>query len=122
MVTQACAIAEEICKQPWETYLLGADNSHVLEEGEFVLLGASNITAIDKSGNDASADVLDNTDKVVLTADEEDITTDPITNGMLATRIKAGVESLSKYKITFRAITSLDNQYETDVRMKIKDT
>ena len=122
MVTQLCAVAEEICKQPWETYLLGADNSHVLEEGEFVLLGASDITAVDKNGADASADVLDNGDKVILTADEEDITTDPITNGMLATRIKAGTEALSKYKITFRAVTSLDNQYETDVRMKIKDT
>ena len=121
MAVQKCAGKEEICKQPNETYLFGVDYSQVLEEGEYILVGTSTITAVDNEGNDATSDVLDNTDKVVQTADEDDISVTPITNGMLATRIKGGTEALSKYKLTYLAQTSNENTYEKDVLMRIKD-
>jgi hypothetical protein len=122
MTVQAPAIADEFAKQPWESYLIGADNSHNLEIGESVIVGTSDIIAVDKDGEDATDDVLDNDDKTVQTADAADIKATPVTNGMLVTRVLAGTEALSKYKITFKAITSNGNQYETDVKMKIKDT
>lgn len=123
MATQKCAVACEICKQPSESYLLGADFSQVLEEGEYILVGTSTITAIDNAEDDATADVLDNTDKAVSTADEDDLDSGytPITNGMLVTRILAGTEALSKYKLTYLAKTSNGNTYEKDVKMRIKD-
>jgi len=123
MGTQKCAVACEICKQPSESYLLGADFSQVLTSGEYVLVGTSTVSAVDNAGDDATSDVLDNDDMVVDTADEDDLTsgTTPITNGMLVTRILGGEESLSKYKLTFLAQTSNGNTYEKDVLMKIKD-
>lgn len=122
MTVQVPAISEEFSKQSWETYLIGADNSKVLEEGEYVVLNTSTIVAEDKDGTDASDDILDNTDKAVETASINDVDVTPVTNGMLVTRIQAGVEALSKYKITFKAITSNGNQYETDVLMVIKNS
>jgi hypothetical protein len=123
MATQKCAVACEICKQPSESYLLGADFSQVLEEGEYILVGTSEVTAVDNDGNDSTDDVLDNDDMAVDTADEDDLLsgTTPITNGMLVTRILGGDEDLSKYKITFLVQTSNGNTYEKDVLMRIKD-
>jgi hypothetical protein len=123
MSVQKCAIACEICKQPSESYLLGADFSQVLTAGEYILVGTSTVTAVDNADEDATDDVLNNDDMVVDTADAYDLpsATTPITNGMLVTRIMAGTEALSKYKITFLALTSNGNTYEKDVKMRIKD-
>jgi hypothetical protein len=121
MTIQSPPVPDEFAKQPWETYIICADNSENLGTGESVVLATSDIIAEDKDGNDVSSDVLDNTEKTVQTADAEDIKVTPVTNGMLCTRVKAGTEALSKYKITFKAITTDDNQYETDVKMRIKD-
>jgi len=123
MSTQKCAVACEICKQPSESYLLGADFSQVLEEGEYILVGTSDVSAVDNIGDDATSDVLDNNDMVVDTADADDLLsgTTPVTNGMLVTRILGGDEDSSKYKITYLAQTSNGNTYEKDVLMKIKD-
>lgn len=123
MATQKCAVACEICKQPSESYIFGADFSQVLEEGEYILVGTSTITAVDSAGDDSTAIVLDNADKAVQTAEEEDLDsgTTPVTDGMLVTRIQAGTEALSKYKLTYLGLTSNGNTYEKDVKMKIKD-
>jgi len=123
MSVQKCAITCEICKQPSESYLLGADFSQVLTVGEYILVGTSTVTAVDNADEDATDDVLDNNDMVVDTADADDLpsATTPITDGMLVTRIMAGTEALSKYKLTFLAQTSNGNTYEKDVKMRIKD-
>ena len=123
MATQKCAVVCEICKQPSESYLHGADFSQVLEEGEYILVETSTVTAVDKDGDDATDDVLNNDDIAVDTADEDDLVsgTTPVTNGMLVTRILGGDEDLSKYKLTYLAQTSNGNTYEKDVLMKIKD-
>jgi len=121
MAVQQCAIPEEICKQTWESYLIGVDNSQVMHEGEYILLNQSEVVAVDRNGDDATSDILDNSEMQVRTADPEEISVTPVTDAMLVTRIKDGTEELSKYIITFRAKTSLGNQYETDVRLKIKN-
>lgn len=114
-------VAVTFYKQPWETYLVGADFSWVIDEGEEIVLATSDIVAEDVNGTDASSDVLDNSAKAVSTADADDITTTPVTNAMLVTRIKDGTVALSKYLITYRAITDLGNQYELDLKMSIKE-
>jgi hypothetical protein len=120
MTVQAPPVPDEFPKQPWETFIISADISHRLVTGEYIVLETSDIIAEDTDGEDASADIIDNTDKAVETAAAADIKATPVTNGMLVTRVLGGTEALSKYKITFKAITSLDNQYETDVMMRIK--
>ncbi len=123
MASQKCAVACEICKQGSESYLLGADFSQVLESGEYVLIGTSTVTAVDKNGADVTSTVLDNNDMAVQTADADDLDSGvtPVTNGMLVTRIQNGSESLSKYMITYLAKTSNGNTYEKDVKMRIKE-
>ena len=113
-------VPEKFYKQPWETYLIGGDFSRVLETGEEVGAVDSDIVAINNDTGDPASEVLDNSYKTVTTADEDDIEVTPMTNGMLMTRVQAGVD-LAKYKITFKASTNNDNQFETDVLMQIKD-
>lgn len=114
-------IPETFWKQPWETYLIGGDFSRVLETGEEIVALTSDIVAVDKDGTDVSSTVLDNSYKTVSTADADDIDVTPVTNGMLMTRVQAGTEDAMPYKITFKGVTNADNQFETDVTMKIKD-
>lgn len=121
MTVQAPPVPDEFSKQPWETYIIGADHSHNLESGESIVVGSSTVTAVDADGEDASADVIDLDDLAVQTADADDIKVTPVANGMLVVRVFGGTEAGSKYKITFKAVTSNSNQYETDVKMRIKD-
>jgi len=119
MVSQKTLIPDQTTKQSSESCLIGADFSRVLEEGEYLLVDQCTITAIDKDGESATSTVLDNDDKAVQTANAEDIGVTPKTNGMLVTRVKAGVEANSRYKITFLVVTSNGNTYEKDVYLKI---
>jgi len=121
LVKPKSPIAETFYKQPWESYLMGVDFSWAMTEGEILVVGTSTIIAVDKDGLDSSAIVLDNDDKVVTTADSDDITATPVTNAMLVTRIQAGTVALSKYLITYRGITSYGNQYELDLKMSVKE-
>ena len=114
-------VAETFYKQPWESYIMGVDFSWAMEEGEILVVGSCTITAIDKDSADASAAIVDNDDKAVTTADADDITTTPVTNAMLVTRIFGGTVALSKYLITFKGVTSYDNQYEMDLKMDIRE-
>lgn len=95
-------------KQSWETWIIAMDISDDLEDGETILLATSSISAVDKDGNDVSNDVLDSSGKAV-------------SGPLLQIRVFAGDESLQPYKITFRAVTSLDNKYELDVKMVIRE-
>ena len=114
-------VAEIFYKQPWESYIMGVDFSWAMETGESLVVAECTITATDKDGTDASAAVIDNSDKAVTTADADDITTTPVTNAMLVTRILGGTVALSKYLITYRGVTNFDNNYECDLRMQIKE-
>jgi len=114
-------VAETFYKQPWESYIIGVDFSWAMESGESLVVGSCTITAVDNTGTDASSDVIDDSDKAVTTADADDITTTPVTNAMLVTRIKGGTVALSKYLITFRVVTNFENQYEMDLKMSIKE-
>lgn len=108
-------------KQPWETFLIGADFSEIIEEGEYLLVNSCDIVAVDKNGEDVSSTILNNTQKTVTTAASSEITATPVTNALLKTRVLAGTEALSKYKITFKGVTSNGNQYEKDVHMAVRD-
>lgn len=114
-------VATTFYKQPYESFIVGIDFSHTMEEGEELVLGSCNVTAVDKDGADVSSDIVDNTAKAVTTADAADITTTPVTNAMLATRIKGGTVALSKYLITYRVTTTLSNKYEVDLKLSVKE-
>lgn len=94
-------------KQVWESWIVSADFSDDLVTGETIVLATSTVTATDKTGT-LDATVLDQSGKAV-------------SGSLLQIRVQAGTEALSMYKITFKAITSMSNQYELDINMKVKD-
>jgi len=94
-------------KQPWEQFYIAADFSLVLGDAETIDGVNSEITAADYDGNDLTTDLIE--------AGSEQVDGD-----YYKVRCKGGVDK-TNYKITFRAVTSLDNQYELDVRMKVKE-
>ena len=108
-----------IYKQPWETWIVGADFSKVLQVGEALVNATSDIIAIDEDGVDVAATLLDNASKAVTTADADDISVTPITNGMLVTRIEGGTAG-AKYLVTYKAVTDAGNQFEIDVKVNVK--
>ena len=85
-------------KQNYERWFISADlmtvDGSLLEEGENIDLENTTITAIDKNGDDATADVLQVATKALT--DSPDGGTD---NGVKV-RVQAGVVDLSAYKIT----------------------
>lgn len=95
-------------KEPWESYLISGDFQNVIEDsGESIVLGSSTVTAVDKDGTDASADILDGA---------------PSTLGdYLTIRVKEGTLANSPYEITFRITTTLGNKWEMDVEMVMID-
>ena len=120
-MTYTKPVAEKFYKQPSESYLVGADFSNVIESGEAIVAGSSTVTATDSNGEDASDDVIDNLDKNVTTADPDDIDATPVTNAMLQTRVMGGVEDNSPYKLTYKVVTDLGNEFELDISMQIKE-
>ena len=93
-------------KQPYETFVVGADFSKVLKNDETIT--DTNATALDKNGAVASESVIDNSS--ISEAD-----------GIMSVRVQAGEESLSPYKLTFRIISSAANKYELDVKMYVRE-
>jgi len=113
------ASIESFTKQNYEQWFISGDlmtiNGSLLEEGENIDLTNTTITAIDKDGEDATADVLQLTTKAICDSP------DGGTNNAVKVRVQAGVEDLSAYKITFRIPTDRDNRFEIDVKQKIKE-
>jgi len=102
-------------KQNYESFFIAADLVDVLESGESINLSGTTITAIDKDGNNASSIVLQTGTKAL------DDSPDGGTNNMVKLRIQAGEEANSPYKITFRIPTDLNNQWEIDLKLRIKE-
>lgn len=101
-------MAASFTKQPYEAFGIDGDFVNVLETGETLILGSSSVTAQDKDGNDMTNTVLDQS-------------TIAVDGTKLKIRCQAGIPAESPYKITFRTVTSLDNQFEVDVNMKVKE-
>lgn len=100
---------ERFTKQPYEEFVIAGEYSDVLETGETIISGTSTVTSVDTSDDsDSSTEVLDTATKAV-------------DGTQLKMRVKGGVHG-EKHKITFRADTSLGNNWEIDVIMKIKET
>ena len=95
-------------KQPYESWVVAANFEDDLETGETITLETSTITAVDRAGTAATADILDQAYKAVNGA-------------LLQIRVKDGTAALSMYKITFRAITNLSNKFELDINVKVKE-
>lgn len=98
-------------KQGFERYFIQGDFSAVLESGETLDVSNVNttITAIDSSGADVTATIIDDASKYV-------------DGTRLYVRIKDGDEVGSPYKITIKVETSNGNRWEVDGLIKVKET
>ena len=99
---------EKITKQGWESFPVAGDFTKVAEAGELAVLVGSSVLAEDKDGTDVTTTVTDQTSLAV-------------DGTQLRIQIKAGTEAASPYKITFRMLTSIDNKYEVDFNLAIKE-
>ena len=95
-------------KQPFEKFPISGSFTAVLETDEEIDVLDCSVTAVDKDGVDATADILDTASMVVSGAE-------------LQIKVFAGTELLSPYKITFRAQTSLINKWEIDCLCKVEE-
>lgn len=92
-------------KQPWESMVPYGDYEDQLETGETITIGSSSVTVVDSNGDDASADVFSG---VPYVADDY----------KLCQRVVDGADR-ETYTITFKAVTSLNNKWEVDCKMKV---
>jgi len=92
-------------KSDWESWIIGASFEDDLETNETIVLGTSTVTAVESDGTDATATVLNQAGKAV-------------SGFYLQIRVQAGTDG-ELYTISFRAKTSLGNNYEKKVDMKI---
>lgn len=102
-------------KQNYESFFIAADLVDVLEAGESIDLINSTVVAEDANGTDSTAIVLQTATKAL------DDSPDGGINNMLKIRVQEGTELNSPYKITFRIPTDLNNKWELDLRLRIKE-
>lgn len=98
---------EKFTKQIYEEFTIAGDFSKNMETGETI--ATQTVVAVNNVGADATNDVLDT----------GSISNDGTTKVLVL--VRAGTEALSPYKITFKAVTSVDHKWEVDVQMKIKE-
>jgi hypothetical protein len=102
-------MADKFYKQEFDSFVVGVDYSNVLALTEETLsLSESSITAYNSSGEEVS-DILVQASMAIQTST------------ILRIRVEGGTAELSPYKITFKAITNADNQWEKDVKMHIEE-
>jgi len=106
---------ESFEKQTWEIWTVWGSIVNVQEATETVVLNTSSVKAMDKDGVDVSSTFLDQSTKAL--ANDPD---GSYTDNMLGVKCKGGDLLKSPYHITFYMVTSLANQYEVDVKSKIK--
>jgi len=97
---------EKFTKQSYEQFYIAGNFSLNLGDGEEI--SSETVTAIDKAGTDSTAIVLVNG-------------TDSIVDGKVRVQVTGGTQALSPYRIRFVIVTSLDNQWEIDVKMRVKE-
>jgi hypothetical protein len=93
-------------KQSYEAFTVAADFKKVLTTGE-------TITNVDVLAEDSTGVDVSNTFVNQFTAGFDD------TRGFA--QIQGGDEDLSPYKVTFRVVTTLTNQWELDVFVEVEE-
>lgn len=99
---------DNFTKQSYESFIISANFENNMATGETLVLASCSVSAVDTNGNDVSTTVLDQTSIAV-------------SGTKLQVRVRAGVEGSSPYKITFKVVTSIPNQWEKDVQMTITE-
>lgn len=99
---------DNFSKQSYESFVVSANFENNMESSEDLVLASCSVTATDSDGADASSTVLEDGSIQV-------------SGQALQIRVKAGAEANSPYKITFKAVTDLDNKWEKDVQMTISE-
>jgi hypothetical protein len=100
---------ESLTKQGYDSFILTANFVNNMRATDTLILGNTVVTAIDKDSADATATVLEQSDKAV-------------SGTRLQIRVKAGTQALSPFKVTFKTgLTTLGDQWEKDVRVRIKE-
>lgn len=94
-------------KQPYEEFTISTDFSTNFATGE--VLASQTVTAMDRDGTNVTDTVTDQT-----TLSDDGV-------GTVSILIRAGSESKSPYKITFKCITSAGHKWENDIRMSVRD-
>ncbi|MDY6957797.1 MAG: hypothetical protein SVK08_01435 [Halobacteriota archaeon] len=95
-------------KQNYETFTVAANFTNVMNSDETIVLASSDVVAEDKDGNDVSDTVLVSGSKAV--------------DGFnLKIRVQAGTAASSPYKITYKAVTNVGEQYEVDQFMEVEE-
>ena len=95
-------------KQSYEEFVIAGDFSTVMAASESITLATSTVTAVDKNGDDATADVIESG-------------TESVVGHQLRARCKGGTEDLTPYQITFKIVTSIFNKWEIDIIMNIEE-
>ncbi len=101
---------DNITKQSYETFIIAVDFGNNMVSDEELVLGSCDVSAM-KSGGIAG----DSTSTVLTIAQKA------VSGTLLQIRVKDGVEADSSYKITFKAVTNLANQWEKDINLTIKE-
>jgi hypothetical protein len=103
-------------KQPWESWFIWGSIINVQEATETVVAGSSQVLAMDKDGKDAAGIIIDPSTKTV-----GDDPTGSYSSNMLGVRLQGGEASKSPYHVTFKMYTSLDNKYEAEMKITVKE-
>jgi hypothetical protein len=103
-------------KQPWESWFIWGSILNVQEAAEVITLAGSTVLAMDKDGKDAQGVIIDMS-TVVLGDDP----TGSYTDNMLGVRLQGGDPAKSPYMITFKMNTDLDNKYESEMKITVKE-
>ena len=103
---------KKFSKQSWEAFVISGSIIHDLDTDESINLETSTVSAIDKTGADATAIVLDAAGLTLVGTDK------------LKVYVKGGTADLSPYIITFKVETNAvpyPNKFELDIQMNIQE-
>ena len=103
-------------KQPSEEFFIYGSILNIQKDNE-VVLDTSSVAVEDKDGTDVSS--------TIIMTGSEGLYSDPdgdYVNNAWRVGIQGGVAASSPYKITFLLDTNLNNVYEIDVVMSIRET
>jgi hypothetical protein len=98
---------ERVQKQPYEEFPISVNFNRNFTDGEAIV--SQTVTAYDKDGVDASAQV---THQSTITNDEA---------GNVIVTVLGGEEAKSPYKISVRCVTTTGNKWEHDVQLRVRD-
>jgi hypothetical protein len=103
-------------KQPWESWFIWGSIINVQEATESITLVGSTVLAMDKDGKDCQGVIVD-LSTMVLGDDPNGSYTD----NMLGVRLQGGDPAKSPYMVTFKMKTTLDNKYESEMKITVKE-